>query len=565
MDLGESVPTIIFLIVLLIMTFTKLLIHGIFLIHRLQQLGYSNLKLVKWLEGKQYREILLWNIFELLLPLLIILILFYNIKQIPVYKYITSLIMFFIFTWKLIHPFLANWVGPRAYIKVPLVITPRVKRLFITLIAVIIFVLIFVFKITVIPLDSFTLSTWRFYQFNGFLLFISLITPVIILASNLINVPLEAIVHFGYFNKAKKKLGKNQNAIKIGITGSYGKTSTKYFLATILKEKYNTLFTPGSYNTPMGISKVINQNKDNDYEVFVAEMGADKKGDINKLCSLVKPNYGIITAIDIQHLETFGSLKEIINTKLSLFHNLDNQGFGIYNFDSEILRESIKKIKFDVPLYSYSMSKNDNHDVVIYAENIKHTRDGLNFVAVFKDNIRLNVNAKVLGRHNISNLLAVILMAKLLGLSKDEIETGISKIEPVEHRLQKINSPGDVLILDDAFNANLNGACEALRVLHEIDGNKKIIVTPGLIGLGEIEEEINYKFGEYIAEYSDIAILVGKNRTKSIYDSLLKKKFKKDKIIVVNSLEDSKNILKNLIKAGDVILFENDLPDTYNE
>ena len=132
----------------------------------------------------------------------------------------------------MIHPFLANWVGPRAYIKVPLVITPRVKRLFVTLIAVLIFVLIFVFKITVMPLDSFTLSTWRFYQFNGFLLFISLITPVMILASNLINVPLEAIVHFGYFNKAKTKLSKNQNVIKIGITGSYGKTSTKYFLAS---------------------------------------------------------------------------------------------------------------------------------------------------------------------------------------------------------------------------------------------------------------------------------------------------------------------------------------------
>ena len=537
--------TVIFLIVLLIMTFTKLLIHGIFLIHRLQQLGYSNLKLIKWLEGNQYREILLWNIFELLFPLLIILILYYDIKQIPIYKYITSTIMFITFSWKLVHPFLANWIGPGAY--------------------VIVIFLIYVFRLTVIPLDSFTLSTWRFYRFNGFLLFISVITPVVILISNLINEPLEAIVHMGYFNKARVKLKNNHNLIKIGITGSYGKTSTKYFLATILSEKYKILFTPGSYNTPMGISKVINQNKDNDYEIFIAEMGADKKGDINKLCKLVKPKYGIITAIDIQHLETFGTLSDIINTKLSLFSNLDNQGFGIYNFDSEILRESIKKVKFSIPLYSYSMYEKDHPDVSIYAKNIKHTRDGLKFTAVYKNNIYIDVKADVLGRHNVLNLLAVILMAKLIGLSNDEIENGIKKIEPVEHRLQKINSPGDVLVLDDAFNANLNGAFEALKVLNEIGGNKKIIVTPGLIGLGEIEDEINQKFGEYIAEYSDIAILIGKDRTKSIYNSLIRKKFKKYNIIIVKSLEESKNVLKNLLKPGDIILFENDLPDTYNE
>ncbi len=558
-------PTIIFLIVLLVMTFAKLLIQGLFLIHRLQQLGYSNLKLVKWLEGQQYREILLWNIFELLLPLLIILILLQNIKQIPIYKYITSTIMFLTFAWKLVHPFINHWVGPRAYVKVPLVFTTRIKRLLFTLMIEIIIVLIFVFRITVIPLESFTLSTWRFYRFNGFLLFISVITPVIILFANLINEPLEAIIHMCYFNKAKAKLKKRLNVIKIGITGSYGKTSTKHFLAAVLNEKFDTLYTPASFNTPMGISKVINQNKNNDYKLFIAEMGADKNGDINKLCKLVNPDYGIITAIDIQHLETFGSLKNIINTKLSLFNNLTKNGFGVYNYNSEILRESIINRKFNIPLYSYSMYEQDFSDVDIIAKNIKHTREGLMFNAVFKDKQTIKVKAEVLGRHNTSNLLAVLLTAKLLGLSQDQIENGIKNIKSVEHRLQMINSPSGVLILDDAFNANLNGAHEALKILKEIDGNKKIIVTPGLIGLGEREEEINEKFGEYVSEYSDIVILIGKERTKSIYNGIIKNDFNTENIIIANSLEDSKNVLKELLKAGDVVLFENDLPDTYNE
>lgn len=557
--------TIIFLVVLLLMLLAKLLIQGIFLIHRLQQLGYSNLKLVKWLEGKQYREILLWNMFELLLPLLIILLLYYNIKQIPVYKYITSGLMFMVFSWKLIHPFLSNWVGPKSYTKIPLVYTSRVKRLIFSLIIEIIIILFFIFNLTVIPLDSFTLSTWRFYRFNSFLLFISVITPVIVIIANLINLPFETLVHLNYFNKAKSKIKKNKNIMKIGITGSYGKTSTKYFLATILNEKHKTLFTPASYNTPMGISKIINKSNLSDYEIFIAEMGADKKDDIKKLCKLVEPKYGIITAVDIQHLETFGSLKNIIETKLSLFHNLNNDGFGIYNFDSEILRKSIKNDQFRIPLYSYSMNEENFSNAFIIAKDIKHTREGLMFNAVFKDNLNIEVKAEVLGRHNISNLLAVILMANLIGLSKEEIENGIKKIAPVEHRLQKINSAGGILILDDAFNANLNGAFEALRVLREIEGNKKVIVTPGLIGLGEKEEEINEKFGNFVAEYSDIAILVGKERTKSIYKSLIEKEFNKNNIFIANSLEDSKNILQGFLKAGDIVLFENDLPDTYNE
>ena len=312
--------TIFFLIILLIMTFIKLIVQSNLLVHRIQQFSYSNLKLVKWLEGRQYREVLSWNIFELLFPLLIILILYYNIKEIPVYKYLTSTIMIITFGWKLIHPFLSKWIGKKNA-KIPLVYTSRVKRLIFTEILITSFLLLFVFYFTATPLDNFTLSTWGFFKFNAFLLLISVITPVIILISNLINLPFEGLIHNYYFQKAKHKMGRS-NLLNICITGSYGKTSTKFFLTSIISNKFKTLYTPSSYNTPMGLSKVINQNDLSNFSMFVAEMGADKFNDINKLCKLVKPDYGIITAIDIQHLETFGNIENIIKTKLSLCFNI---------------------------------------------------------------------------------------------------------------------------------------------------------------------------------------------------------------------------------------------------
>ncbi len=556
--------TIIFIFVLLFLTLCELIQQGLYLIHRLQQLGYNNLKFIKWLEGNHYRNILLWNIFELLFPLLIIYILFCSISEIPVYKYMTGSIMLIVFAWKFIHPFLAGWIGPKAKVKIPLKFTPRIIRLIISMVIIVIMTLVLVAYFTIFPIDTFSISIWRFFQFNTFLLLISIIAPIIVLSSNIVNMPIEKSIHFWFFQKAKKKVLKS-NLVNIGITGSFGKTSVKYFLATILQQKYKTLFTPSSFNTPMGISKVINQNNLNNFEVFVVEMGADKKGDIDILCKLVKPDYSIVTAIDNQHLETFLTLDNIIKTKLSLFSNTDKKGFGIYNYDNAILKENIKKEKFDIKLFSYSIYEDNANVVDIYAKNIIHSREGLEFSACFKNGESIKIRAQLLGRHNVSNLLACILFSKKYGLSTTEIVAGIRNIKPVEHRLQMIHSPGGVLVLDDAFNANLNGAIEACRVLKEINGNKKIIVTPGLIGLGEKEDEYNNILGTHIATNTDIAILVGVERTSKIYAGIMESNFNKDNLYLVNSLSEAQGILKKILKAGDVVLFENDLPDVLSD
>jgi UDP-N-acetylmuramoyl-tripeptide--D-alanyl-D-alanine ligase len=558
--------TMFFIIIILMMTFGQMLLQSYYLIHKLQQLGYGNLKYIKWLEGNKYREILIWDIFELLIPVLIIYILFNTIDtiNISVFKYISSSIIFLTFLWKIIHPFISGWIGPKSENKKALVFTQRVIRLFVTFILISLIMILFLFSFILTPFDEFTLSGWSFFKFNAFVLMISIISPIIVLASNIINIPFEKAVYYYYFHKAKRKLSK-ADIKKIAVTGSYGKTSSKFFLATLLQEKYKTLFTPASYNTPMGISKVINSEKIEGYQCFVIEMGADHKNDINVLCDLAKPDYGMITAIDLQHLESFGSVENIIDTKLSLFNHISDKGFGIYNYDSELLRENIRKRKFDCPLYCYSIFEKNRNEASITAKNIRHTRQGLEFTAQFTTGESVEVKTELLGIHNVSNLLGSMLLAKMLGLSLHEIKKGLLKVKPVEHRLQLIDSGNGLLILDDAFNSNLKGAVEALRVLKEIEGNKKIIITPGIIDLGEKEEEINLNFGKYISQFADIAILVGKNRTRKIHEGLNEKNFTNENIKIVNSLNEALGILKEVQVTGDVVLFENDLPDTYSE
>jgi UDP-N-acetylmuramoyl-tripeptide--D-alanyl-D-alanine ligase len=544
--------------------FTKIIIQGIYLIHKLQQLSYSNAKMLTWLEGTTYRKVLVWNLFELFIPLLMILMFYFVSKgQLVVYKWVTSIIMVGVFVWKIIHPFSAGWMGKRANYKKPLVYTSRVKRLLLTL-GILVFVTLGLTFISVIyPLRKFSLSSWYFFRYNAFILLYSVLTPIFILIANLVNAPVEMFVRHLYFVKAKKKLHKAK-IYSVGITGSFGKTSTKFFLASVLNSKYKTLTTPSSFNTPMGISKVLNGEELDGYQYFTAEMGADHVGDIKELCNLVRPQAGIITAVGIQHLETFGTPENILKTKLELFDAIPDEGFGIYNYDCVMLRDAIAKRSYNFPLYTYSVESQNYQDVDIYAKDVIQTRDGLAFSACFKDGRVLEIKTGLLGRHNVQNLLAVILTAWKCGLSDKEIEFGMRNVEAVDHRLKRIDSGSGVLVLDDAFNSNYNGAIEAVNVLNEIGTHKKIVVTPGFVELADMEDVQNREFGAYMASKIDYAILVGGGKSLSIRDGLLDKDFAYDHIFQVNSLAEAQNVLAKILTAGDVVLFENDLPDVYS-
>ncbi len=402
-----------------------------------------------------------------------------------------------------------------------------------------------------------------FYDYDSVLAYYSILIALIpfnILFANLLAYPTEQIINNHYINSARWKLRKRayKDLIRIGITGSYGKTSTKFILATILGEKYNVLATPGSYNTTMGNVRVIRENLKPEHQVFISEMGARRRGDIAEICDFVRPQIGIITSIGPQHLETFKTVEKVASTKAELINSLDSNGIVVLPIDNEYcsklyVNEKRKK-------YSYSL-KNKVSDV--YAKNIELNENGSNFIAATSIG-DIKCTTKLLGEHNIENILGCIAIAIYLGLTKEQIENGIKKIEPVPHRLQILNNGNGTIVIDDAFNSNPVGSRMALDVLSKFKG-RKIVITPGMVELGTKEYSENKNFGRYMAKTVDIAILVGMKRSEPIVEGLREGKFDDQSIYVVPDLNAATAKLAEISQVGDVILFENDLPDNYNE
>lgn len=379
--------------------------------------------------------------------------------------------------------------------------------------------------------------------------------------SNTILIPVEKIVHMNYMISASKKIASNKKLIRIGITGSYGKTSTKFILSTILAEKFMVLSTPESYNTTMGTTKVIREMLSDEHEVFISEMGARNPGDIKEICSIVKPCYGIITSIGKQHLETFKTIENIAKTKYELIEGLETDGTGFFPSDDDLCYNLYKKTNKKKILYGI-----DEHldEVDIRVNNIELSENGSSFELTGKDGESVKCSTKLLGRHNVRNILGCAAVAEHLGLSLEEISQGIAKLEPVPHRLQILPTRNGTIVIDDAFNSNPVGTKMALDVLSQFKG-RKIIITPGMVELGNEEYSLNREFGRDMAAVVDIAILVGKKRTCAIQEGLKDKDFSMENIILTSSLEEASSKLSSVIRAGDVILFENDLPDNYDE
>ncbi|MBP2025892.1 UDP-N-acetylmuramoyl-tripeptide--D-alanyl-D-alanine ligase [Peptoniphilus stercorisuis] len=386
----------------------------------------------------------------------------------------------------------------------------------------------------------------------------------VILISNKISVPREEKINMGFFVEAQgkiKNLKENNNLKVLGITGSFGKTSTKFIADTILSESLNVKNTPSSYNTPMGLSKVINNDLNESHEVFLAELGAKMKGEIDEVAQLVQPDIGIITAIGPTHMHMFKTIENIMNTKYELIEDLPEDGIAIFNYDNEYVK--VLADKTEKKTIRYGMEDIEKLDV--YAKDIEVSEKGSEFTLVIKELGEVKCSTKLLGKHNISNLLAAASAGYVLGMDLKSLASGIEKVEPVEHRLNIVDSGTGVIVIDDAFNSNPVGFRAALSVIDEFKNGRKIIITPGMVELGDMEEDENYKIGKEIAKVCDYVILVGKKRTEPIMKGLKDASYNIDNTFVVNSLNEATEVLGSITRSGDVVLFENDLPDTYSE
>ena len=523
---------ILFFIPYFLYTYLKI-INGM---HMLQQNFYNEAnRYLKWINRNIYKSIITIDLITLLLPFFLL-----------INKNIAYIITFIIYTIIFIIKYIEK---NKTQVKIKLVYTFRIKRLLFTTILIYIIFLFCYFK----------------FINNDYILLIvlSLLTVLAhlhVYIAYLLNLPIEKIIYNKYKKKAINKL-QSLNTINIGITGSYGKTSSKNILNDILSVKYLTYSTPGNLNTPLGIMKTINNTLDKFEEVFIAEISisAPETHDIEKSCEIIKPKYGIITNIGIAHLDSFKTEESIQEAKFKLIESLPSDGIGILNKD-------------DPKQVNYKINNNcrikwigiDSTDADIIAKNIKYTKDGTEFDAFFKEGSeKLHLKTCLFGKPNIYNILASILLAKELKLTNEEIIKGVSSIKPIEHRLE-IKKASSYTIIDDAYNSNPVGSSLALDVLNLMPG-KKVIVTPGMIELKDKEYELNYEFGSHIAKVADYVILIGKNQTKPIQDALAKSNYPKKNIFITNDIKKAFPKIEEIKDNDTYVLLENDLPDLFNE
>jgi len=398
--------------------------------------------------------------------------------------------------------------------------------------------------------------------------------------------PIESLIQNRYLTDARRILDEIDPLV-IGITGSYGKTGTKELLAAMLTEKYNIFKPPGSYNTLMGVTRIIREKLRPYHEIFIAEMGAYRIGSIDKLCSLTRPKYGIITIIGLQHLERFKTQAAIQKAKGELVRSLPPDGIAVLNGDDPLCREIGEEFGGKVVYFSVNSSKRVKVEFGVHpersgctpnsifqgkpkpiptvtAKNIQITLKGSDFTLSFPDDSELPVHLPLLGRPAIANATAAAAMADLLGVPHRSIKRALAAMPQVRHRLESRPSEGGITVIDDAFNSNPIGAAAALEVLAQATDGRRILVTPGMVELGELEIEANYIFGEKAASTCDLAVLVGVKRIEPIKKGLIDGGFDIDNIWVVPTLNEGLEKLKKYLKPGDTMLLENDLPDLYD-
>ena len=442
--------------------------------------------------------------------------------------------------------------------KKPLVFTKRVWRIYIVAACIAVGLFLWaVFKLGFKP------DAWSYYAGPTLtvciLLLMTIFSWFLVIVAVILLIPVEKAINRKYWNEASAILKGMHDLQVIGITGSYGKTSTKHFLERILSEKFDVVITPGSYNTTMGVIRTVREILKPYNNIFICEMGAKQKGDIKEICELVHPEIGIVTAVGPMHLETFKSIENVQSTKFELVDSLPSNGLAVLNDDFEYIRN--RKVD-NVKCERYSTSKNLIGKDDFWADNIQYSSQGTSFVVHGKDGFELSLSTRLLGDCNVSNILAAIIVAKYLGLSDDEIKRGVAGIEPVEHRLSMKHTVTGVTILDDAFNSNPDGSRMALEVLSHFKDGRRIVVTPGMVELGNRQFELNEKFGEHIARCCDIAVIVGHHNREAITQGIEKAQFK-GKLYEVSSFDEAQKLVNPMLQPHDTILYENDLPDSF--
>lgn len=383
------------------------------------------------------------------------------------------------------------------------------------------------------------------------------LTPVLVPLANLINKPIETAVQRWYINDAKKKLAACPDLHKVGITGSYGKTSMKFYLSELLSSQYETLKTPESFNTPMGVTITVRRDLKPTHQYFICEMGARRVHEIKELCGIADPHDGIITSVGPQHLETFGSIENVVNTKFELADHISALGKVYVNGDNELIRKKIAD-------YPKAVTYGTSEDCDWRASDISVSDRGTEFTITSPEGKSCRYSTKLLGEHSVLNLTGAIAYASgTANIPMEKLVLPVKRIAGVPHRLQLLDKGNGVTFIDDAYNSNPSGCRAALAVLELFDACR-ILVTPGMVELGAKQEELNYEFGQEAAQSCDYIVLVGKNQTQPIYNGIKDSGFDMNSVYVADDLNEAlAKVNAYQTDRKKIVLLENDLPDNY--
>ena len=548
------------IIILLIVIFIRHSLHRLrYFLHMFQQLGYKTNEFRNWVMDHFFSRFFTpEHIFFNLIILAIITLLVDRITL------TAGAITMFVFTlfW-----FLGTSKYKAEKEKKPLVYTARLKRLMVTALVIIGFLWFYMIDIAYrgVQLLDFVAPFVNVdpYFLSFGMVVVDIFIPLFLLLSAYLMKPVEKKIQNGFKKQARKKLASLPHLKVIAITGSYGKTSTKFMMDAFLKERVRVCVTPGSYNTPMGICKVINNDLEAHHQVLILEMGARYQGNIKELCEIARPDISVVTNVGLAHLETFGSQKAIAREKSTLARELKSGGTLILNSDDPLVKE-MAELRNDVKtVFAGSEGK-------VRISDSETDADGTRFkMSVFDDEgnriSKEDFQTRLLGKHIIQNMSIAAAVALEFDIRLKTMAVAASKIEPVEHRLELKKRDG-LIVIDDAFNSNPVGAKNAVDILASFKSGKKIIITPGMIELGELEDVENQKLGEHIAKADlDLIILVGDEQTKSIQKGINEaQNGEAPNVRIAKSLFEANDILKEFASPGDVVLYENDLPDTYN-
>ncbi|WP_175566902.1 UDP-N-acetylmuramoyl-tripeptide--D-alanyl-D-alanine ligase [Rhodovulum sp. ES.010] len=428
--------------------------------------------------------------------------------------------------------------------KKPLVLTERARRIF--------------FLSLVVSAASLLGALWGHL---GLILAIHSWPVTLVLANALLG-PLQRSINEAFIRSAKEKL-QRMDPVRIGITGSFGKTTTKYFLADILESIDPVFVSRGSVNTKLGLTRHIRERLQWSHRFFIAEMGAYGVGSIKSLCRFVEPSFGIVTAIGDAHIERFGSVENIAKAKAELPDYICARG-GVVVASAEVLKyEPFRALKARYPEKFLTVGEDEVSDVKIEEAHLS----GLVWQIRLRSDVggapfNIEFENPVLGKHNIFNsALAVTLSAVINTESLDRVPFVTRDFEQIPHRLQRRETEGQSLILDDSFNSNESGFRNAVSILVELArsrGGKAILVTPGIAELGVEHARVHSRLGEYCAKNCDLVLVINPERIPSFVEELNSSNAAWEGFETLSRARDK---LARISAPEDVILYENDLPD----